>query len=277
MRNMSFIFISVLLISCSKEANEDISGSPLMLCADKKNKEVCDLIHDGAFCSRLRADSLRTLVIQSREKNVKNAYAALTNLDDYKACLDNTILAQSVRRKSDEVSRFYAVANISDYQNKIVRETKGIRPEINLWRYTKTGNTDYWESMVNGVDMAEHVHNDVYTAMMAEAGNSGIDEAKKIADLLLDRTEFLNDLPPEVFELYVLYYLESGDDFKSAVWNGLYAEYVKNNPGINIHYFKSYKKMQNSTLDKAQKLVDSIIFDTDWIGLKISELKNVIT
>jgi hypothetical protein len=277
MRNMSFIFMSVLLISCSNEANEDISGSPLMLCEDEKNKEVCDLIHDGAFCSRLRADSLRTLVIQSRKKNVKNAYAALTTLDDYKACLENAILAQSVRRKSDEVSRFYAIANISDYQNKIVRETKGIRPEINLWRYTKTGNADYWESMVNGVDMAEHVHNDVYTAMMAEAGNRGIDEAKKIADLLLGRTEFLNDLPPEVFELYVLYYLESGDDFKSAVWNGLYAEYVKNNPGINIHYFKSYKKMQNSTLDKAQKLVDSIIFDTDWIGLRISELKNVIT
>jgi hypothetical protein len=277
MRNISLIFITLLLISCSDEGNEDISGSPLMLCEDKNNKEICDLTHDGAFCSRQRADSLRTLVIQSRNKSVKNAYAALTTLDDYKACLENAILAQSVRRKSDEVSRFYAIANIPDYQNKIVRETKGIRPEINLWRYTKTGNSDYWESMVNGVGMAENVHNDVYTVMMAEAGNRSINEAKKIADLLLGRTEFLNDLPPEVFELYVLYYLESGENFKSAVWNGLYAEYVKNNPGINIHYFKSHKKMQDPALYKAQKLVDSIIFDTDWMGLKISELKNVIT
>jgi hypothetical protein len=277
MRNISLIFISIFLISCSSEEDENVSGSPMVLCTDIKNKEICDLTHNGAFCSRQRADSIRTLIIQSRKKNVMNAYAALTTLDYYKACLENAVLAQSVRRKSDEVSRFYAIANIPDYQNKIVKETKGIRPEINLWRYKKTGNADYWESMVNGVDMAEHVHNDVYTAMMAEAGNRSIDEAKEIADLLLARTEFLNDLPPEVFELYVLYYLESGDDFKSAVWNGLYAEYVKNNPGINTHYFKSQKKMQNSTLDKAQKLVDSIIFDTDWIGLRISELKNVVT
>jgi hypothetical protein len=123
--------------------------------------------------------------------------------------------------------------------------------------------------------MAENVHNDVYTVMMAEAGNRSIDDAKKIADLLLGRTEFLNDLPPEVFELYVLYYLKIGDNFKSAVWNGLYAEYVKNNPGINIHYFKSHKKMQDFTLNKAQKLVDSIIFATDWMGLKVSDLKRM--
>jgi hypothetical protein len=247
-----------------------------MLCGDKKNKAICDLTHDGAFCSRQRADSLRTLVMQSRKKNVKNAYAALTTLDNYKACLENAVLAQSVRRKSDEVSRFYAIANIPDYQNKIVKETKGVRPEINLWLYTKTGNPDNWESMVNGVGMAENVHNDVYTAMMAEAGNRSIDKAKEIADLLLGRTEFLNDLPPEVFEFYVLYYLKSGDNFKSAVWHGLYAEYVKNNPGINIHYFKSHKNMKNAILDKAQKLVDSIIFDTDWMGLRVNDLKKVI-
>jgi len=276
MRNILLIFISVLLISCSNEEDENVSGSAFMLCGDDKNKEICDLAHDGAMCSRQRADAIRNLVIQRSKKSVKNGYAALTVLDTYKACLDNAVLAQSAIRKSDEVSRYFAIANISKYQNKIVRETKGVRPEINLWLYKKTGNPDNWESMVNGVEMAESVHRDVYTVMMAKAANSSMQEAKKIADLILSGTEFLNDLPPEVFEFYVLYYLKAGADFKSAVWHGLYAEYVKNNPGINIQYFKSHRKMNNTKLKEAQDLVDSIVFDTDWMGLKISNLEKVI-
>jgi hypothetical protein len=276
MRNLSLIFISILLLSCSNEKNGEVTGSPMMLCGDEENKEICDLTHDGAFCSRQRADSIRTLINQSRNKNVRNAYVALTKLDDYKACLENAVLAQSARRKSDEISRYYTIAHISDYQNKIIKETKGIRPEINLWLYKKTGNADYWESMLNGVELAQSVHKDVYTVMMAEAASRSMDESKEIADVVRGSTEFLNDLPPEVFEFYVLYYSKNGDNFKSAVWHGLYAEYVNKNPGINTHYFTSHGKMKNSKLNKAQKLVDSIIFDADWMGLKIKDLEKVL-
>lgn len=276
MRNSLLIFISVLLISCSKGDADDVTGSAMMICADEKYKEICDLTHDGALCSIPRADTIRALVIQGRDKSVKNAYVALTVLDKYKACLENAVLAQSAIRKSDEVSRYYTIANIPKYQNRIVKETKGIRPEINLWLYQKTGNADYWESMVNGVDMTDNVHQDVYTVMMAEAAIRSMDEAKKIADLLLDRTEFLNDLTPEVFEFYIMYYSKKNDNFKAAVWHGLYTEYVKENSGINNNYFKSYGNMKNSTLVDAQKLVDSIIFDADWMGLKISDIKKVI-
>lgn len=272
MRNVLLIFI-FFFNSCSKEGSENVIGSTVMLCSDKKNKDICDLTHDGALCSIQRSGSITSLVIQSRKKSVKNGYAALTELDNYKACLENSVLAQSVRQKSDEVSRFFAIANISDYQKKIVTETKGIRPEINLWLYKNTGNNDHWESMINGVEMTENVHNDVYFAILAEASTRSMYEAKEIADLQLDRTEFLNELSPEIFEFYVRYYLKNGHDFKAAVWHGLYAEYVNNHPGINNQYFKRHEKMNNITLDDAQKLVDDIIFDTNWLGVRIKDFE----
>tara|TARA_R110002167_G_scaffold327147_1_gene533239 strand:+ start:949 stop:1782 length:834 start_codon:yes stop_codon:yes gene_type:complete len=276
MRNILFIFISVVLMSCSKDETAEVTGSAVMLCTDQKHKEICDLTHDGALCSLPRANTIRALVNQSRNKTVKNAYVALTVLDKYKACLENVVLAQSSIQKSDEISRFLAIANIPKYQDKIVKETKGIRPEINLWLYKKTGNSDYWESMVNGVDMVENVHQDVYTVMMAEAASRSMGEARKIADLILDRTELLNDLAPEIFEFYILYYLKNKDNYKAAVWHGLYTEYVKRNPGINTKYFKFHGNMKNSTLENAQNLVDSIIFDSDWKGLRVKDLEKLI-
>jgi hypothetical protein len=276
MRNFQIFFISVLLISCSNDDSDNVSGSAMMMCADEKHQQICDLTHDGALCSIQRADSIRSLVIQSREKTVQNAYAALTQLDTYKACLENAVLAQSAINKSDEVSRHFTIANIPKYQNKIVKETTGIKPEINLWLYRKTSNSDYWESMVNGVDMKDNVHSDVYTAMMAEAATRSMDNAKEIADLLLGRTEFLHDLTPDIYEFYISFYIANDNNFKAAVWHGLYTEYVKKSSGINTKYFKSHKNMRNSTLEDAQKLVDSIIFDTDWKGLKIKDLEKVI-
>lgn len=276
MRNVLLIFISLLIYSCSKQGSEDVIGSTVTICGDKKNKELCDLTHDGALCSIQRSESITAMVIQSRKKSVKNAYLALNVLDNYKVCLENSVLAQSVRRKSDEISRYYAIANISDYQNKIIKETKGVRPEINLWLYKKSGNADYWESMVNGVSMTQNVHPDVYFAMMAEASTRDIDEAKEIADLQLSRTEFLNELSPTIYEFYVRYYLKNGEKFRAAVWHGLYAKYVEENPGINSTYFKRYEKMNNSKLYDAQKLVDSIIFDTDWVGLKVKDIEKLI-
>ncbi|MGJ8681989.1 DUF2989 domain-containing protein, partial [Paraglaciecola sp.] len=212
MRDILFILISVFLISCSKN---EVTGSVITLCADKENAKVCDLIHNGAFCSIQKSETARALVIQSRSKTVKNAYAALTTLDKYKACLDNVVLAQSAIKKSDEVSRFVTIANIPKYQDKIVRETKGVRPEINLWLYKKTGNRDYWQSMINGVNRAKNVHQDVFIVMMAEAASKNIEKAKNIADSLLGRTELLSELSPEVYKFYITYFLNKGDDFKS--------------------------------------------------------------
>jgi hypothetical protein len=222
------------------------------------------------------AESIRALVNHSRNKTVNKAYIALTVLDKYKACLENVVLAQSARQKSDEISRFQTIANIPTYQNRIVKETKGVRPAINLWLYKKTGNTDYWESMVNGVKMTENVHQDVYTVMMAEAATRSMDDARKIADLLLGRTEFLNDLAPEIFEFYILCYLKKEDNFKAAVWHGLFTEFIEENPGINTRYFKFHGNMKSSTLKDAQDLVDSIIFDSDWKGLRVKDLAKVI-
>jgi hypothetical protein len=276
MRNIFFIFISVFIHSCSKEGSESFFGSRMLMCNDKKNQQICDLTHDGALCSKQRLDSISSLVIQRNEKSVKNGYAALIQLDIYKACLENSVLAQSSRKKSDEVSRYFTITNISDYQNKIVRETKGIRPEINLWLYKKTGNTDHWESMVNGVALIDSVHRDIYFVMMADASSRSMDEAKKIADLQLARTELLNELNPDVFEFYVRYYIHKGENFRAAVWYGLYAEYVENTPGINNQYFKLHEKMNKSKLDDAQKLVDSIVFDTNWMGLKVKDFVKLI-
>jgi hypothetical protein len=266
----------VFLSACSKEGSKDVIGSTVMICSDKKNQEICDLAHDGALCSIQRSGSITSLVIQSRNKTVKNGYAALTELDSYKACLENSILAKSVRRKSDEVSRFFAIANIDDYQNKIVNETKGIKPEINLWLYKKTGNDDYWKSMVNGVSMTEDIHPDVYFAILSKASARSMDEAKEIADLQLSRTEYLNELNPEIFEFYIRYYLKSEDNFRAAVWYGLFAEYVNMNPGINTQYFKRHEDMKNSKLDDAQDLVDSIIFDTNWMGVKVKDFEKLL-
>jgi hypothetical protein len=205
MRYILFIFILVFFSSCYKEWDEDVVGSTVMLCGDKKNQAICDLTHNGALCSIQRSGSITSLVIQSKNKSVKNGYAALVELDNYKACLENSVLAKSVRHKSDEVSRFSAIANISGYQNKIVKETKGIKPEINLWLYKRTGNDDYWESMVNGVAMTENIHRDVYFAILSEASTRSMDEAKKIADLELGRTEYLDELNPDIFEFYIRY------------------------------------------------------------------------
>ena len=276
MPNILFILIAVILMSCSKDETVDVTGSAMMLCTDAKYKEICDLTHNGALYGLAKANSIRALVNQSRNKTVKNAYVALTVLDTYKACLENVVLAQSSIQKSDEISRFLTIANIPKFQDEIVKQTKGVRPEINLWLYKKTGNTDYWESMVNGVDMTENIHQDVYTVMMAEAASRNMDEARKIANLMLQRTELLNDLAPEIFEFYIMFYLKNKDNFKAAVWHGLYTEYVKQNPGINTKYFKFHGNMKDSILNDAQNLVDSIIFDADWKGLKVKDLVKVI-
>ncbi|MDP5030135.1 DUF2989 domain-containing protein [Paraglaciecola sp.] len=268
------IFFVLFLLSCSDNAVNPVTGSLVMLCSDKKNEEICDLTHDGAMCSIQRANATRALIIQKNEQDVGSAYLALKELDKYKGCLENSVIAQNVKRKDDEISRFTTLANISSYQDKIVRDTKGVRPEINLWLYQKTGNPDYWESMVNGVDMADKVHPDVYTVMMADVAPRSMDKAKEIADLMLSRTDFLNDLSPEVYEFYVYYYLDSGDNFKSAIWYGLFAEYIKQNPGINSEYYGRHLKMKVNRIKKAQDIVDALVLKTNWTGLKIKDIPN---
>lgn len=276
MRSFILIFISVFLMSCSNDEFSEVTGSVMMLCGGGGNKEVCDFLHDGALCSRQRAETARSLITQKRNNTVKNSYVALTVLDKYKACLENVVLAQSAINKSDEVSRYSTIANISGYQKKIVKETKGIKPEINLWLYRNTGKADYWRLMVKELAKTDNAHQDVYIVMMAETATHSMQDAKKIADLLLRRTEYLDDLTPEVFEFNIMYYLKSGDDFKSAIWHGLYAEYIKKTSGINSQYFKFYGGMKNTTLKNAQKVVDSIVFDTNWLGSNIKDIEELI-
>lgn len=272
MLRVSLLLIVVFLTSCSDDGADPVTGSLMMLCGDEKNKEICDLTHNGAMCSVRRAEATKSLIIQRNEKNVRNGYLALKELDKYKACLENSVIAQNVKRKDDEISRYTTVANISKYQDKIVGETTGVRPEINLWLYQKTGNHDYWESMMNGVDMSDKIHQDVYTVMMAEIAPRDVDKAKEIADLMLSRTDYLNDLSPEIYEFYVHYYLQVGDGFKSAIWYGLYAEYIKENPGINSEYYGRNLKMKVNKIKKAQDIVDSLVLKTNWAGLKIQEI-----
>ena len=57
------------------------------------------------------------------------------------------------------------------------------------------------------------------------------------------------------------------------MWYAVDAEYIDNEPAIDTQYFKLHKRMKDSNLDDAQKLVDSIIFDTDWIGVKVKDFE----
>lgn len=244
----------------------------MMLCRDGGNKDICDLTHDGAMCGVVRADTTRAMVIQKRDKTSNNGYQALVALDEYKGCLENAVLAQSERNRSNEISRFEAIQNIPDYQNKIISETKGARPEINLWLYKETGDDIHWESMLNGVPLAKDIHPDVYTYMIAEATNRDIEEAKKLADTLLYKNKLISDLPADLYSFYTLYYLKKNNIFKSAVWQGLYAQFVQNKTSINHEYFERYEKTNLREIKKAQAVVDDLIFDMNWKGMEIADI-----
>lgn len=79
--------------------------------------------------------------------------------------------------------------------------------------------------------MTESAHRYVYFVMMADASSRSVDDVKKIADLQLARTELLIEFNPDVFEFYVRYYINNGDNFSSAVWYDLCAEYLETTPG----------------------------------------------
>ena len=79
--------------------------------------------------------------------------------------------------------------------------------------------------------ITESAHRDVYFVMMADASSRSVDDVKKIADLQLARTELLIELNPDIFEFYVRYYINNGDNFSSAVWYDLCAEYLETTPG----------------------------------------------
>lgn len=270
MRHIAFFLFSLLLFSCS-EGGEP-SGSIVMLCADSANQDICDLTHDGAMCGIQRADATRSLILQKHYKDVEHSYLALKELDTYKACLHNSVAAKSRRNKSDEISRYETISRISHFQDKLVNETRGVRPEINLWLYKRNGDPDKWESMLNGVKVASKVHPDVYLAMMANAAMGSIDKAKGIADELKVKSRYLNSMPPELYEFYITYYLQEGQPFKSAVWQGLYAHYLKQNSGINEEYFKRYEKMSAVRLGEAKGLVSRILFTSSWAELEYTDL-----
>jgi hypothetical protein len=106
--------------------------------------------------------------------------------------------------------------------------------------------------------MTESAHRDVYFVVMADASSRSMDDAKKIADLQLARRELLNELNTDFFEFYVRYYINNGDNFRTAVWYDLYAEYLENSPEINNQYLKLNEKMKKLKLDGVQKLVNCI-------------------
>ena len=234
------------------------------------------MMHDGAMCTIPRADAAKAMIIRNRDlKDVKASYEALKQLDAYKDCLENSILAQNHINMSDQNTRYQTLANIPRYQEKIVEETRGVRPEINLWLYGKTANPDYWESMLNGVQMRDDVHADVYAALIANTSRMGLDEAKATVDQIAVRKGYVSQLPKEVFEFYISYYLKKKEKFKAALWHGLYAEFISTNPGINRTYFSLHERMSKQELDKAQNVVDGVVFRDQWLNVKMSDIQEL--
>lgn len=271
MRILFVFFVLVALVSCS-DSKGYLSGSLVRVCGDAENNDVCALVHDGAMCGLKRANVLREAVSQKKDNSAINAYKALIALDEYKACLDNAVIVQSARDRNNDASRFEAVRKIPDYQNEIASGVRGVKPEVHLWRYKQSGDNMHWSAMVGDYDKSANMHPDVYTYMISEATSRDIEKAKSIADDFLYKNEKISDLPPELYGFYTTYYLKSGNVYKSAVWQGLYANFVQGGLTIDSGYFERHEVISFRQMEKAQSAVDDIVHRTQWRGLKISDI-----
>ncbi|MCV2883530.1 DUF2989 domain-containing protein [Aestuariibacter sp. AA17] len=261
------ISLLVLLQGCEKQP---VSESSIWTICDEYG-DICDSTHSGALCTIPRSDTIKALAIHREKQSSLSAYEALSTLDKYKVCLEDAYISENIRRKKDKQSQMQTIVNIPEMQKQIIKETNGIvRPEVNLWLWKKTQKRDYLESMMNGVDMVKQVHTDVFVALMMEFAAESPERARTYAKKALKRADVISDIQPRVYEFYVGYYLNKGDKLKAAIWQGLYSARDEQQAKINADYFKLYQNMSDREINKAQKEVDSLLFDAKWLSRDMS-------
>jgi uncharacterized protein YoxC len=192
--------------------------------------------------------------------------------------LQVSLSTENVRSEEDETSRYETLYQIPKYKDRIVISTQSqIRPEINFWLWEQDQLPDLWESMLNQIELSQSkIHADVYEAILSRAGEQDLEQAKLLAEDMRDRVSTLQELSPALYEFYIYYYLHRQQPERSAVWNGLYANYVKHNPGVNQKFYELHTKLNKSKLQQVEERVETIIRKTDWGLLKIKDLPDDI-
>lgn len=266
MRSITILLLAFLLAGC--EPTDVTTASIWKIC--EEHQEICDSTHSGALCSIPRNDTIRALAVQKLKPSSINAYQALTVLDKYSECLEDAYVSETVRSKKDKQSQMNTIRKIVDLQKDVLASSRsGARPEVNLWLWQRSQQDHHFESMVNGIDMVDYVHQDVYIAMMFETAKKDIEKAREYAKVVLSRAEIIADIEPRVYEFYVGYYLRKEDFHKAAVWQGLYSALDKEKAEVNQRFFQLPKKLSQRQINKAQDEVDSLLFDAKWLNKKM--------
>lgn len=269
MLRLLFCVVLILGLSACKPANVS-DGSIWMIC--DHYQDICDDTHSGALCSIERNDTIRAVAKNREQLSSRHAYLALRTLDNYQECLENAYVSETVRNKADKQSQITTIRRISEVQKDILASTRSIaRPEVNLWLWQRSQDDSYLESMKNGVEMVEEVHEDVYVTLMSEIGKKDLEKAREFARAALDKANIIADIHPAVYEFYVGYYLQKGDLHKAAVWQGLYSALDESRARINESYFRLHEKMSRRALSKAASEVDSLLFDARWLNKSMDE------
>ncbi len=266
LRSVTVFIASFILIAC--EPTDVTEASIWMICDE--HKDICDATHSGALCSIQRSDTIRALAVQKLRSSSVNAYLALKTLDTYGECLENAFVSETVRNKEDKQSQINTIRKITELQKDILASTRtGARPEVNLWLWQRSQNEQYFESMRNGVELADQVHQDVYVALMLETAKKDLEGARAYAKMVLERATIIADIEPRIYEFYVGYYMNKEQYHKAAVWQGLYSALDKEKAKVNQNFFGLYDKLNQRQLKKAQDEVDDLLFDAKWLNKKM--------
>lgn len=262
------LLLSLSLIGCGKRDIAD--ASMWKICEDYE--DICDETHSGALCTISRNDVIRTRAKQREDLTSINVYEALLALDVYKECLEDAYASSHVRSQKDKQSQMITINNIDVIQSNLVqRSNQLVRPEINLWRWLRTQNDDFIESMRNGAEIADEVHSDVYEALMMSTAARNMEEGLQYARKALKGAKIISEINPRVYEFYVGYYLDKKQVHKAAVWQGLYSARDEEKAKVNARYFRIYEQMSRQQIQKVQDEVEGLLFDAKWLNKKMSE------
>ena len=265
------LLVALLVIGISACGKRDIADASMWKICDQY-ADICDDTHSGALCTIPRNDVIRTRAKQREELTSINVYEALLALDHYKECLEDAYASSHVRSQKDKQSQIITINRISELQAELVNRTNQlIRPEINLWRWLRTQNDDFIESMRNGAEMADEVHADVYEALMMSEATTNWESGLQYARKALKGAKIISDINPRVYEFYVGYYLDKNQVHKAAVWQGLYSALDEEKAKVNARYFQLYEKMSQAQINKAQKEVEGLLFDAKWLNKNMTE------
>lgn len=268
---MRIMFVAALLsfVTLLSGCEEiDVREASLWKLCDQ-HPDICDSTHSGALCTIPRSDAIRHMAINRVYPSSINAYKALKVLDKYKGCLEDAYVSEAVRNKDNKQSQIVTIQRISEVQQDILASTRRMaRPEINLWLWQRSQSPDHMESMKNGLARAKDVHQDVYVALMLDMAKRDIEKARDFAVKALNKVTHISDIPPNVYEFYVGYYLDK-NDYKAAVWQGLYSALDEERAEVNADFFQLYNRLTDTQIKRAQREVEGLLFDEKWLNKTI--------